>query len=212
MRGPDEMREKLVTLFRQAGPPKIELLRQQWDYDTVALPDISAVISGELPDGALTSTQFGANLIDVINPRMLNTKQVDIDPYGQPVMMTRYSAQVFVWCQANEWAAAIRARDNLITVTRLCLLEWPNLTYNAYGNTNFRLHPDTYTESFDPPYRLVSRAGGKLWCPGRVAIDVDREDDIHDGSLRPPLGTADTIAHAAQAVGPGQPLPGEDTP
>jgi hypothetical protein len=207
MRGPDEMRDKLATLIRDAAPPKIALLRPVWDYDRVQLPDIDLVKSGEMTDD-LISGDLGTAIVCVTNPRLLNTDQVDIDPYGQAVYNTRYSCQLFVWCQAPDWDVCIAARDHLAAVVRLCLLEWPNLQYNTYGNTDFRLHRDTYTEQFSEPGRLSNRAGGKLWAPARIAIDADREDSIHDGSLRPARGTADTISPAATAVGPGEPLPG----
>lgn len=211
MRGPDEMRDKLATLIRQAAPPKTELLRASWDYDAVALPDIDLVKSGELADDILNGS-LGTCVVDVVNPRLLTSDQVDIDPYGQPVYSTRYSCQLFIWCQAAEWDVAIAARDHAVAVVRLCLLEWPNLEYNTFGNTNFRLHRNTYTEQFGEPVRINNRAGGKVWTVARLAIDADREDDIHDGSLRPPIGAATTINPTAQAVGPTQPLPGEATP
>lgn len=211
MRGPDEMRDKLATLIREAAPAKIPLLRTAWDYDTVQLPDVDLVKSGEMTDDVLSGS-LGSAIVVVTNPRLLTTDQVDIDVYGQPVYNTRYSAQIFVWNLAPDFDVGMARRDHLAAVVRLCLLEWPNLEYNTYGNTNFRLHRNTYTEQFGEPARMANRAGGKFWTPARLSIDADREDSIHDGSLRPGIGTANSIAPAATAVGPGQPLPGEATP
>lgn len=208
MRGANEMRDKLVTLIEQAASRKIPLLRTAWDYDTTQLPPIDSVHSGETVEDVLTA---GANTVLVINPRLLTTDQVDIDPYGQPVYNTRYSCRIYVWCQGATWDEAKEGRDNLAVVVRLCLLEWPNLEYGTYGNTNFRLHRNTYTEEFGEPHRISNRAGGRVWAPALLSVDVDREDDLHDGSLRPPLGQAVTISPAATAVGPDQPMPGEDT-
>lgn len=206
MRGANEMRDRLVTLIRQAAPPKIALLRTAWDYDQVQLPDIGTVMSGETADDLLTSA-ISTSWVLVINPRLLTTDQVDIDPYGQPVYNTRYSCRIYVWAQGEDWDTAKAARDNLAVVVRLCLLEWPNLTYNIIGNTNYRLHRNTYTEEFGEPHRISNRAGARVWAPALLSVDVDREDDLHNGSLRPPLGIADALTPAAQAIGPDQPMP-----
>lgn len=208
MRGADEMRDRLVTLIQQAAPPKIALLRQTWDYTVEQLPDLDLASSGETVEDILTAAT-GRNVVIVINPRLLTTDQVDIDPYGQPVYNVRYSCRIYVWAQGENWDKAKAARDHLAVVVRLCLLEWPNLTYGVFGNTNFRLHRNTYTEDFGEPHRISNRAGGRVWAPALLSIDADREDDLHDGSLRPPLGTAHTLIPAAQNVGPGQPFPGE---
>jgi hypothetical protein len=207
MRGADEMRDRLVTLVQQAAPPKIALLRQAWDYTTEQLPDIDLVSSGETVENVLNAA-VASNTVIVINPRLLTTDQVDIDPYGQPVYNCRYSCRIYVWAYGENWDKAKTARDHLAVVVRLCLLEWPNLTYNMIGNTNFRLHRNTYTEEFGEPHRITNRAGGRVWAPALLSVDVDREDDMHDGSLHPPLGTAHTLTPAAQNVGPDQPLPG----
>ena len=206
MRGANEMRDRLAVLIEQAAPPKIALLRTTWDYNQVQLPDIGKVSSGE-PEEDVLNGGIATAWVLVINPRLLNTDQVDIDAYGQPVYNARYSCRIYVWAQGESWDDAKTARDNLAAVVRLCLLEWPNLTYNTYGNTNYRLHRNTYTEEFGEPHRITNRAGGRVWAPAVLSVDVDREDNLHDGSLRRPLGAATTISPTAQTVGVTQPMP-----
>lgn len=206
MRGADEMRDKLAVLLRQALPRKIPLLRANWGLDDNSLPMVTDITSGEPVDNALSSKKDSWVL--VINPRLLKTDQVDIDPTGLPVYNTRYSCRIMAWAIAANWDAAILARDNLAVAIRLSLLEWPNLEYGTFGNTNFRLYRETYTEEFGVPMRAQGNSGGgRVWAGAQLSVDVDREDDIDDGSLRPPIGTAQTVTPTAQAIGVTQPMP-----
>lgn len=206
MRGADEMRDKLATLLQQALPRKIPLLRTAWSLDNNSLPMVTDITSGEPVDNALSSKKD--SWILVINPRLLTTDQVDIDPTGLPVYNARYSCRIMSWAIGADWDAAITARDNLAVACRLCLLEWPNLTYGVYGNTNFRLHRNTYTEEFGIPVRMQGNSGGgRVWAGAMLSVDVDREDGMTDGSLRPPIGVANTLTPTAHAVGPDQPMP-----
>jgi hypothetical protein len=200
------MRNKLGVLLQEVLPRKIPLLRVAWNLDSNTLPMVTDVTSGEPADNALSSKDD--NWVLVINPRLLTTDQVDIDPTGLPVYNTRYSCRIMVWAKGADWDAAIAARDNLAVACRLALLEWPNLEYGTYGNTNFRLHRNTYTEEFGVPMRTQGNsAGGRVWAGAQLSVDVDREDGLTDGSLRPPIGTADTVTPTAQAVGPTQSMP-----
>lgn len=208
MRGADEMRDKLAVLLQQALPRKIPLLRTAWNLDDAILPLVTDITSGEPVDNALSSKKEPWVL--VINPRLLTTDQVDIDDTGLPVYNARYSCRIMTWALGADWDAAIAARDNLAAACRLCLLEWPNLEYGTFGNTNFRLHRNTYTEEFGVPLRTQGNSGGgRVWAGAQLSVDVDREDGLADGSLRPPYGTANTVTPAAQAVGPAQPMPGD---
>jgi hypothetical protein len=200
------MRGKLATLLASALPRKIPLLRATWGLDDNSLPMITDITSGESVENALTSKKD--SWILVINPRLLKTDQVDIDPTGLPVYNARYSCRIMVWAIGVNWDAAIEARDNLAVAVRLCLLEWPNLEYGTYGNTNFRLHRNTYTEEFGVPMRTQGNsAGGRVWAGAQLSVDVDREDGLTDGSLRPPIGAANTVTTTAHAVGPTEPMP-----
>lgn len=206
MRGADEMRDKLGLLLQDTLPRKIPLLRAAWGLDANSLPMVTDITSGEPVDNALSSKKD--NWVLVINPRLLTTDQVDIDENGLPVYNARYSCRIMVWAIGGDWDAAILARDNLAVACRLCLLEWPNLEYGTYGNTNFRLHRNTYTEQFGVPLRMQGNSGGgRVWAAAQLSVDVDREDGLTDGSLRPPIGTANTVTPTAQAVGPIQPMP-----
>jgi hypothetical protein len=204
MRGANGVRDKLADLVRAEVPRKIPLLRTAWALDDVGMPDLESVVSGEAPDGALTSA--GDNWVLVVNPRLLNTHRVDIVA-GLPVYMTRYSCRIYTWAKADSWPLAVQARDNLAVACRLALFEYPNLSNTVRGDTGYRSYENTYTEEFGEPLR-VNNNSGRVWAGAVLAIDVDCEETLKDGSTRAPIGTNNTTTTTATAVGSNRPLPG----
>jgi hypothetical protein len=208
MRGADGVRDRIVSLLEFETQRKVPLLRTAWDLTEEQLPNFDRLVSGEAPDALLSSGD--SNWITVINPRLLKTTRVDIRN-GLPVYLTRYACRIYVWCKADDWAGAIAARDNLAVACRLSLLEYPNLTPGARGDTGYRLHENTYTEEFSEPMRMTTKAGNRVWAGAVIAIDADAEESLEDGSTRPPIGEVEdpqnTITTTAEAVGPAQPLP-----
>lgn len=204
MRGADGVRDKIAALLTAELARKVPLLRAAWEQLDIVIPEIDKIISGETPDMVLEST--GDTWVLVINPRFLNTKRVDIVD-GQPVYMTRYSCRIYVWAKDDAWELAISARDNLAVACRLSLFQYPTLDNQVQGDTGYRLHENTYTEEFGEPLRLGSNKGRRVWAGAVLAIDVDCQETLEDGSTREPLGTAQEITTTATVVGPGQPLP-----
>jgi hypothetical protein len=208
MRGADGVRDRITALLEFETKRKVPLLRAAWGLTEEQLPNFDRLVSGEAPDALLSAGDY--NWITVINPRLLKTTRVDIRN-GLPVYLTRYACRIYIWCKAEDWAAAIAARDNLAVACRLSLLEYPNLTPGARGDTGYRLHENTYTEEFSEPMRMTTKAGNRVWAGAVIAIDADAEETLEDGSTRPPLGEVEdpqnTITTAAEAVGPAQPLP-----
>jgi hypothetical protein len=204
VRGADGVRDKLAALLLSEVRIKIPLLRTAWTMTAVEIPDLDEVVSGESPEMALSSQ--GDTWILVINPRLLNTKRVDIVD-GLPVYMTRYSCRVYIWAKAESWSEAIAARDHLAAACRFALLEYPNLSNTVHGDTNYRLHENTYTEEYGEPLRMQNAKGGRVWAAAVLAIDLDCEETLQDGSTRPPIGEAEELVTHATIVGPGQPLP-----
>lgn len=204
MRGANGVRDKLADLIRAEVPRKIPLLRVAWTLDGTAIPDVEEVVSGEAPDGALTSA--GDTWVLVVNPRLLSTKRVDIVD-GLPVYMTRYSCRVYTWAKSDNWPNAVAARDNLAVACRLALFEYPNLSTTARGDTGYRSYENTYTEEFGEPLR-TNNLSGRVWAGAVLAIDVDCEETLKDGSTRAPIGTNNSTTTTATAVGSNRPLPG----
>jgi hypothetical protein len=204
VRGADGVRDKLAELLRSEVPRKIGLLNTAWSAAQVQLPNLDEVVSGESPDNALDSR--GDTWVLVINPRLLNLRRTDIVD-GQPEYMTRYSARIYVWAKDDSWATAISARDNLAVACRLSLLQYPTLDNQTPGDTGYRLHENTYTEEFGEPMRLAQGQGRRVWAGAVLAIDMDCQETLADGSTRAPLGELDQTAVTATAVGPASPLP-----
>lgn len=204
MRGADAVRDRITALLKHEVPRKVPLLRIAWDKQATSIPDLDEVVSGDSPEQALTS--MGDTWVVVINPRFLNTMRVGIKD-GLPEYLTRYSCRVYIWAKGGSWAEAIDMRDNLAVACRLSMLEYPNMTPDARGDTGYRLHENTYTEEYGEPLRLAQAKGGRVWAGAVLAIDVECQETIADGSTRPPLGDAQEITTTATGVGPGQPLP-----
>lgn len=205
MRDAGHLRDVVRDALAAEVPRKIPLLRTRWGLTAIELPDVGRIVSGEPVENALTGDSD--TWVTVLNPRLFKTDQVDIDPSGLPVYMSRYSCRIYTWARASEWALAVAIRDRLAVVCRLALLEWPNLRPGTYGDTGYRLHRNTYTEQFGDALRLTERAGGRVWAGAMLAVDIDTEESLADGSTRAPIGDARTVTPDAFAVGPDQPLP-----
>lgn len=169
-----------------------------------AAPAVWNVNSGEVTDKALTSAGAPTIWIVVLTPRLFKTDQVDIDPYGSPVYMNRYSVRFSVWVKAKNWELAKTYRNRAALVTRMTLLDWPNMKPQTYGDTGYRLHRNTYTEQFLTPIRIES---GNVWAPALLSAEIDAEESLRNGSTRDPIGDVDTILPGGYAVGPNQPMP-----
>lgn len=202
MKGANGVRDQMTLLLASEMPRKIPLLREAWNVDAAKLPEVTKVISGDLPEQALSG---GESLVVVINPRLLRSNRTgDFDENGSPEYRSRYSCRVYIWALGNDWDGAIAARDNLAACARLCLFEYPTLT-NQGGDTGYLMYENTYTEDFGVPLR---GAGSRCWAAAILSIDADVEEHVDDGSTVPPLGTAQQIAATTTAVGPLQPFPG----
>jgi hypothetical protein len=205
VKGADNVRDVLTRMLTDETPRKIDLLRTAWNLTEIEFPYAQKITSGEVSDNLLKS--MDESLIMVINPRLNKITQIDIDPYGLAVYSCQYSAKIYIWTKASEWDMAIARRDRLALVCRLTMLEWPNLTPGIYGDSGYRLHQETYTEQFGEPTRITSATSNRTIAPALLAIDIDTEETLRDGSTRPPLGSADTVTPGAFAVGPTTPLP-----
>lgn len=202
MRGANGVRDQMALLLASEMPRKIPLLREAWNVDAGKLPDVKRVVSGDLPEQALSGDD---SLIVVINPRLLRSVRTgDFNANGAPEYRSRYSCRVYVWALGADWDGAIAARDNLAACARLCLFEYPTLT-NEGGDTGYLMYENTYTEDFGVPLR---GAGSRCWAAAILSIDADVEEYVDAGSTVPPLGTAQQIAATTTAVGPTQPFPG----
>jgi hypothetical protein len=209
MKGADGVRDRIVSLLQFEVARKVPLLRVAWDLQATSMPEIEQLVSGEPPMHVLDSA--GDTWVNVINPRLLKTTRIGIKR-GLPEYLTRYSCRIYVWAKSDGWADVIAARDHLAVACRLSLLEYPNLTPGARGDTGYRLHENTYTEEFGDPFR-VKNTGNRAWAGAVLAIDADVQETLEDGSTRTPIGDPaedNTITVTAEAVGPGEPLPGED--
>lgn len=209
MRGADGVRDKVAELLSLEVPRKVPLLREAWNLDAAALPDMDVLVSGEAADNALDSR--GKSWVEVINPRLLKTRRVDIDPAGRPVYRSRYSARIYVWALAETWDGAKRARDNLAVVVRLSLIEYPTLTL-AGGDSGWLLHEDTITEEYGEPQRVNRRSGSgpaRVWAAAVLSYEIDTEETTADGSTRPPLGVNNDTTITPLGYGPGTPFPEE---
>lgn len=212
MRGADGVRDKVAELLDVELPRRIPLLRDAWQLDAAKLPDADVIVSGEAADHVLDSR--GQSWIEVINPRLMKTTRVDIDPHGRPVYRSRYSARIYVWALGDGWHEAKTARDNLAAAVRGSLIEYPTLTI-AGGDTGWLLHEDTITEEFGEPQRINSRTRGgpaRVWCAAVLSYEIDAEESTADGSTRPSLGVNNNNVITPDAVGAGVPFPTGSTP
>lgn len=216
MNGPDGVRDACVALLREDLPERIPLLRAARGLDNARLPDVARdrIVSGERPSSVLTSA--GRSWIEVINPRKLRVRQVDLDQNGNPVYRTRWGVRVIVWALADHWDVSLAARDNLMSAVSASLLEYPTLSRTP-GDSGFLVHIDTITEEPGTPFRISddpqgARINPRVWTGGALVYQMDDESTLTEASTRPPWGAADTINVTGAVAAPGQPIDLEETP
>lgn len=208
MRGPDGVRDQLAALLGDVVPDKIRALRAAYGVGEESLPDLSMVSSGEIPDSMLSS--LGPTWVEVINPRLQpGLRRVDIDPAGYPVYRLRYGCRLYVWALAPDWPSAIVHRDMMVGAVRMTLLEYPTLQREP-GDSGYLLHEDTYTEEFGQPQRAPNDSG-RTWDSALLSIDLETEESMADGALRPPIGENRSTIIGTTLIGPTAPMP-DDLP
>ena len=204
MRGADHVRDRLCLLLQTEMPRKAPLLREAWNLDSAALPDVGQFVSGDIAEEAIGKHD---GLVIVVNPRLLRSVPTgDFSPEGEPEYHSTYSCRVYVWAKGPDWDRATAARDNLAASARLSILQYPTLSVEG-GDTGYRLNGATYTEDYGVPVRVQ---GSRTLAAAILSVDMLAEEVIDDGSTRPRLGTVQELAAASYAVGPTTPFHGED--
>lgn len=210
MNGPDGVRDACVALLREDLPERIPLLRAARGLDSARLPDVARdrIVSGERPSNALTTA--GRSWIEVINPRKIRVRQVDIDPNGNPVYRTRWNLRIIVWALASSWEVSLAARDNLMAAVAGSLLEYPTLSRTP-GDSGYLVNINTITEEPGPPFRIAddpqgARINPKVWTGGALIYQMDDESTLTEASTRPPWGEAEQINVTGAVAAPGQPI------
>lgn len=210
MRGPDGVRDAVVALLKEDLPERIPLLRAARGLDSARLPDVAGdrIVSGERPSSVLTGGV--ASWIEVINPRKVRSRQIDLDERGNPVYRNTWGLRIIVWALAKEWDVSLAARDNLMAAVAGSLLEYPTLSRTP-GDSGFLININTITEEPGPPYRIAddpqgARINPRVWCGGALIYQMDDESTLTEASTRPPWGAADQINVSGAVTAPGQPL------
>lgn len=217
MNGPDGVRDQCVALLREDLPERIPLLREARGLDNSRLPDVARdrIVSGERPSNVLSSAK-GGSWIEVINPRKVRMRQVDLDDRGNPVYRSTWGLRIIVWAFAREWDVSIAARDNLMAATTGSLLEYPTLSRTP-GDSGYLVNINTITEEPGPPFRIAddpqgARVNPGVWTGGALIYQMDDESTLTEASTRPPLGEAEQITVTGGIAAPGEPIktPQED--
>lgn len=210
MNGPDGVRDACVALLREDLPERIPLLREARNLDHARLPDVAAdrISSAERVSNVLNGAK--ASWIEVINPRKVRMRQVDLDVRGNPVYRSTWAVRVIIWALAREWEVSIAARDNLMAACAGSLLEYPTLSRTP-GDTGFLVNINTIVEEPGPPFRISddtqgSRVNPRVWTGGALIYQMDDESTLTEASTRPPWGEAEQINVTGAVAAPGQPI------
>lgn len=199
-----------MALLREDLPQRIPLLRAARGLDSARLPDVAAnrIMSGERPSNVLTGAE--SSWIEVINPRKVRQRQIDLDERGNPVYRCTWGVRIIVWARARHWDVSIAARDNLMAAVAGSLLEYPTLSREP-GDSGFLVNINTIVEEPGPPYRIAddpagSRVNPRVWTGGALLYQMDDESTLTEASTRPPWGAADTITVQSGVTAPERPL------
>src|SRR4029077_4265353 len=104
-----------------------------------------------------------------------------------------------MWASAPDWPTARLHRDRITAATRMCLLEYPDLHPQGPVNAGYRLVIPTGRVQFGGLTRMTNKS--VTWGGALIVFELEVQETLRAGSIRPPVGSSDILTATAEAVG-----------
>lgn len=181
MFGPAKAKDYMNDFLSYDMPQRLIKYRNEWGLDDYRLPDIAKF---------LTYEPLAMDTWPVIITVAISTKSFDREsftPGNDPTFRVVYGMRTYVWVRAQGSEEVTFMRDNLTTVLRSALLDYPSLrsmdpeqTFQAVMNES------TLTEEFSD---LTLIKGDRLLAGAYMAYDLAMTETV----TRQPIGTVNAI-------------------
>lgn len=181
MFGPAKAKNYMNDFLSYDMPPRLIKYRNEWGLDDFRLPDIAQFLTYE----PLAMDTWPAIITVAISTKSFDRES--FTPGNDPTFRVVYGMRTYVWVRAQGSEEATFMRDNLTTVLRSALLDYPSLrsidpeeTFQAVMNES------TLTEEFSD---LTLLKGDRLLAGAYLAYDLSMTETV----TRQPIGTVNAI-------------------
>jgi hypothetical protein len=181
MFGPAKAKNYMNDFLAYDMPQRLVKYRNEWGLDDFRLPDVAKF---------LTYEPLAMDTWPVIITVAISTKSFDREsftPVNDPTFRVIYGMRTYVWVRAQGSEEVTFMRDNLTTVLRSALLDYPSLrsidpeqTFQAVMNES------TLTEEFSD---LTLIKGDRVLAGAYLAYDLAMTETV----TRQPIGTVNAI-------------------
>ena len=170
MQGPRVAKQFVTDYLSQDLPSRLIAYRNGWGLDDESLPE---------PLEYLTFEPIGLDTWPTIISVVLSTNSLDRIDYVEetfdPVYRANYSMRTYVWVKADTAVEADEMRDNLTTVVRSALLDYPCLQYADTENRDVLLDEGSLREEFS---ELTLLKGDRVMAGAYLAYTVSLNEVV----------------------------------
>lgn len=181
MFGPAKAKDYMNDFLSYDMPQRLIKYRNEWGLDDYRLPDIAQFLTYE----PLAMDTWPAIITVAISTKSFDRES--FTPGNDPTFRVVYGMRTYVWVRAQGSEEVTFMRDNLTTVLRSALLDYPSLrsmdpeqTFQAVMNES------TLTEEFSD---LTLLKGDRVLAGAYMAYDLAMTETV----TRQPIGTVNAI-------------------
>jgi hypothetical protein len=169
MQGPRVAKEFVTDYLRADLPSRLQLYRNAWNLDDDLLPE---------PVKYLDYEPVAIDAWPSIHTVVVSTKgfyRSDYEMDGDPIYKVTYATRTYIWCRGESSEICTKTRDNLTTVVRSALLDYPCLTYADKEDREVLLEEGSLTEEWSD---LTPLKGERVMAGAYLGYDLSLQETV----------------------------------
>lgn len=143
MQGPRFAKQFVTEYLAEDLPSRLTIYRNGWELDDESLPD---------PLEFLTYEPVGLDTWPCIITIAMSTNSMTridyVEEVFDPIYRVDYSMRTYIWVRADTALEGDQMRDNLTTVVRSALLDYPSVKYADSENRDVLIDEGSVREEF----------------------------------------------------------------
>jgi hypothetical protein len=187
MEGPRVAKAFVTNYLKQDLPSRLLLYRNAWQLDDESLPEPVKYLDHE--PVAIDAWPSVHTIVTTTKGFLRNDYEYD----GDPIYKVTYAVRTYVWAKGDTSEICTAVRDNLTTVVRSALLDYPCLAYADTEHRDVLVDEGTMREEFS---ELTPLKGERMMAGAYLAYDLSLQETV----ARRPI--ADLTAIQVDVVAP----------
>lgn len=143
MQGPRFAKQFVTEYLAEDLPSRLTTYRNGWGLDDELLPDPLEYLTYE-PIGLDT----WPSIITIVMSTNSMTRIDYVEDVYDPIYRVDYSMRTYIWVRADTATEGDEMRDNLTTVVRSALLDYPSVKYSDVENRDVLIDEGSLREEF----------------------------------------------------------------